>query len=93
MLRGMNYEEGMKAVSPQGQAHGVKDQKKNPANNSEPKPIGDSVEYNEIKGVPFVTAQEDLRPVHYNDIFQGNLGDCYLLAALSAVAKTDPSAI
>ncbi|MBM4386330.1 MAG: hypothetical protein FJ088_01245 [Deltaproteobacteria bacterium] len=89
MLRGMNYEDGKKALSPQS----GKDKKQDPVKNGEPKPIGDEIGYKEIKGEPFVAAHDDLRPVHYNDVFQGGLGDCYLLAALSAVAKTDPAAI
>lgn len=44
-------------------------------------------------GVPFVEGRGEGRTVHPSDARQGKLGDCYLVAALVAVAKTDPHLI
>jgi len=46
-----------------------------------------------IEGRAFVKGSGDLQDVDPNDVAQGQLGDCYLLAALAAVAKTDPDVI
>lgn len=35
----------------------------------------------------------DSTDVHWNDVAQGQLGDCYFLSAIGAVAKADPSAL
>jgi len=51
------------------------------------KPVG------RIQGRPFVKGKGDVSDVDPNDVAQGQLGDCYLLAALAAVAKTDPGVI
>jgi len=42
------------------------------------------------KGQAFVKGDGDKFSIDPNDVFQGALGDCYLMAALAAVAKTDP---
>lgn len=41
----------------------------------------------------FIKGEEDTHAVSYNDVFQGRLGNCYLLAALIATARTDPGKI
>ncbi len=53
-----------------------------------------------LRGTPFVTeAGQSVSGAHApsgvdpNDVQQGLLGDCFLLAALIAVARTDPAAI
>lgn len=47
----------------------------------------------EYAGVPFVRAPEDDDEVHESDPRQGQLGDCYFVAGLIAVARTRPDAI
>lgn len=47
----------------------------------------------EFRGVPFVAAPEDGRDIHESDPRQGAIGDCYLIAALIATARTRPDAI
>jgi hypothetical protein len=49
--------------------------------------------YAGFKGVAFVRGKGDSHKVHPSDVKQGSLGDCYLIAGLTAVAKTDPGVI
>jgi hypothetical protein len=46
-----------------------------------------------IKGSPFIKGEGDKNDVEMNDVRQGRLGDCYFLASLAALAKTDPELI
>jgi hypothetical protein len=46
-----------------------------------------------FRGVPFVKGAKDTVQIDPNDPEQGALGDCYLVAAMIAVAKTDPGVI
>ena len=41
----------------------------------------------------FKTGKGDESAVHWNDVQQGALGNCYFLAGIAAVAKVDPSAL
>jgi len=45
------------------------------------------------KGVAFVQGEEDTHAIAPNDVAQGSLGDCYLMAAMIAVARAKPEAI
>lgn len=47
----------------------------------------------QIKGKPFVKGELDSHIVDPNDVRQGALGDCYLLAGMAAVARANPQAI
>ncbi len=44
-------------------------------------------------GKAFVQGQGDSHAVDPNDVAQGALGDCYLIAGMAAVARADPEAI
>ena len=44
-------------------------------------------------GSPFVQGAEDKQAVDPNDVAQGALGDCYLMAGMASVARADPGAI
>jgi Flp pilus assembly pilin Flp len=44
-------------------------------------------------GKPFIDGGGDGRPVHPSDLSQGQLGDCYFVAALAALAHSKPGAI
>ena len=57
-----------------------------------PKEAG-TVEYVKIEGEPFIQGEDDELDIAFNDIDQGSLGDCYLLAALSSIALNDPESI
>ncbi|MBL4849824.1 MAG: hypothetical protein JKY65_30215 [Planctomycetes bacterium] len=46
-----------------------------------------------FEGVPFVKGKGDAREIEGNDPEQGALGDCYLVAAMIAVARSDPKVI
>lgn len=45
------------------------------------------------KGVAFVKGEDDEHAIAPNDVAQGSLGDCYLMAAMVAVARATPEAI
>lgn len=47
---------------------------------------------NQIVNV-FTKGKDDKTDVHWNDVSQGALGDCYFLSAIGAVAKTNPAAL
>lgn len=49
--------------------------------------------YSSVNGVPFFKGSTDSNEVDINDVKQGALGDCYLMAAISAVAKNNPDLI
>jgi Calpain family cysteine protease len=49
--------------------------------------------YGKVDGTPFVQGSGDSNAVQYNDIQQGQLGDCYLMSAMGEVAKQNPQAI
>jgi pyrrolidone-carboxylate peptidase len=46
-----------------------------------------------ISGTPFVWSANDDRAVAMNDVDQGYLGDCYLMAILAAIAGSHPEVI
>lgn len=52
-----------------------------------------SYSYKQFKGVPFIKGEGDAHEVDPNDVRQGSLGDCYFMAGISAVARTDPHRI
>lgn len=49
--------------------------------------------YTDVKGSPFIQGKGDAGPVAANDVNQGQLGDCYFVAALAAIAHTRPDII
>jgi hypothetical protein len=52
-----------------------------------------SVEYATQDGVGYVQGSKDEPVITDEDVNQGGLGDCYLIAGMAAVAKADPKAI
>lgn len=46
-----------------------------------------------FRGLAFIRGKGDAREIHPNDPEQGALGDCYLLAAMIAIAHTKPHMI
>lgn len=46
-----------------------------------------------FRGRPYVLGRGDGREVHPNDTRQGALGNCYLISAMIATARTDPGVI
>jgi hypothetical protein len=58
-----------------------------------PEPTSAASQWVDFHGVPFVTAPEDGIDVHMSDPRQGQLGDCYFIAGMIAVARTKPDAI
>lgn len=52
-----------------------------------------SYAYSKFSGKTFVKGAGDKDEVDPNDIQQGDLGDCYLLAAMAAIARANPDAI
>jgi hypothetical protein len=52
-----------------------------------------SYAYSKFSGKAFVKGAGDKDEVDPNDIQQGDLGDCYLLAAMAAIARANPDAI
>lgn len=66
------------------------------SNNDDPPSVDgtnvENAEYYPINGEPFLNGN-DGTDVHPNDVSQGQLGDCYLLASLAAVAGKNPDLI
>jgi hypothetical protein len=50
-------------------------------------------DYKEFKGTAFARGKGDAQSVAANDVEQNYLGDCYLIAAMGAVARAQPGAI
>lgn len=50
-------------------------------------------EYTKIVANLFVKGVGDDNEIHPNDVKQGFLGDCYFLAAIQAIAQSDPGAL
>lgn len=58
------------------------------------RPKHEGKEYEDFEtGRAFVQGEGDAHAIDPNDVKQGALGDCYLIAGLAAVARADPSAI
>jgi hypothetical protein len=49
--------------------------------------------YQRVNGTPFIQGAGDGADVHWNDIDQGGLGDCYFMSAMGSVAQQDPDVI
>lgn len=49
--------------------------------------------HGELPGMPFIRGSGDDREIKGNDVRQGQLGNCYLMASLSAVAHFQPERI
>lgn len=49
--------------------------------------------YGPVVGQPFIQDAQDGTDIHANDVTQGAIGDCYLMASLAAIARQDPQAI
>jgi hypothetical protein len=60
-----------------------------------PRPVidYDPVTYAEVRGTPFVQGEGDDAAVSPNDVKQGEIGDCYFIAALTAMADRYPEII
>jgi hypothetical protein len=58
-----------------------------------PATTGPSYAYEPVRGVAFLKGEGDAHDVDVNDIAQGGLGDCYLIAGIAAVARTHPHRI
>ena len=51
------------------------------------------IEYKEVVADLFVKGKGDDNAIDPNDVKQGYLGDCYFLAAIQAIAQSNPSAL
>lgn len=49
--------------------------------------------YQAAPGKPFIAGNGDGRDIHPSDISQGQIGDCYLMSSLAAVANGNPDII
>lgn len=55
--------------------------------------VGEGATYTAVAGTPFVQGRGDGADIDPNDVHQGNLGDCYLMASMAAIAQQNPDAI
>jgi len=77
-----------------GQPEPAKDPKKDPTVNPDTESEHvKGAEYTEIKGAPFIQGAKDTTDIQANDVSQGQLGDCYFIASLAALAHTNPELI
>jgi hypothetical protein len=53
----------------------------------------DNVKYGKIAGFPFVKGKGHATAVHPADVSQGQIADCYFMAALAAVAAGNPATL
>jgi calpain family cysteine protease len=53
----------------------------------------DNLSHKLVEGVHFLKGNGDSREIQKNDVNQGQLGDCYFLAALAAIADTQPQRV
>jgi hypothetical protein len=85
---------GLAQKLPNVQKEGTVDPMKDPGVQPDPKSehVPDPKEQ-KIKGKVFVKGEGDKNEVEMNDVRQGRLGDCYFVASLAALAKTDPELI
>lgn len=77
-----------------GQPEPAPEPKKDPAVN--PNTESEHVKgasYEAIKGQPFVKGSTDDKDIAANDVTQGQLGDCYFVAALAAIAHRSPETL
>jgi hypothetical protein len=67
----------------------------NPAMESDDTGVYKDVTKQKLKQIVnvFTKGKGDATDVHWNDVSQGALGDCYFMSAIGAVAKTDPAAL
>ena len=49
--------------------------------------------YGHVDGTPFIQGSGDANAADWNDVQQGNLGDCYFMASAGEVAKQNPQLI
>ncbi len=76
--------------TPSGQVDPLKDPTAQPSAKTE---HVENPEYGQIKGRPFVKGADDASDIDLNDVAQGLLGDCYLIAALGALAQRNPAVL
>lgn len=66
-----------------------------PAASHEPKPSlpDKNPTYEAVEGQLYIQGKDDVAPISYNDVRQGQIGDCYLMASIAAIARQNPKAI
>ena len=72
-------------LTPKGYA--TKDKKREKAEG------GGKYAYTKFSGAAFVKGAGDVDAIDLNDVKQGQLGDCYLLSAMAAIARANPDVI
>lgn len=88
-LKGKSYLQGKSMLQPEGTDR-LKDPKVQPDGKSEHVP---DPKWANVKGTPFMKGEGDSSDIAPDDVNQGQLGDCYFMAALAAIAKTRPEEI
>lgn len=53
----------------------------------------EDAEYGRVEGRPFIQGRGDATDIEPEDVDQGRVGDCYLLASLAAISLHNPEAI
>jgi hypothetical protein len=87
-LKGKSFAEGRAMLQPEGPGiDPLKDPKAQPNAKSEHVP---DPKWGNVKGTAFVKGEGDASDISPDDVNQGQLGDCYFVASLAAIARQRP---
>ncbi|MBZ4398313.1 C2 family cysteine protease [Myxococcus sp. MISCRS1] len=59
----------------------------------DPKALDTNVTYGQVKNGSVFEAGTDGTKAHWNDVQQGQIGDCYLMTSMGAIARANPALI
>ncbi len=85
---------GINAAQPEGGGTSKADPTKDPTSNPDTESEHvKGAKYEKVEGSAFIKGAGDANDIDPNDVSQGQLGDCYFVAALAAIAKNSPDTL